>query len=81
MISRWNSVLEKNKVENNNKQTSKKSLSSNPLLGAASNPIVDKIVKTVAPKKTEETTKKITGLLIMPICCRSLERILNKAAH
>ena len=61
MISRWNSVLEKNKVENNNKQTSKKSLSSNPLLGAASNPIVDKIVKTVAPKKTEETTKKITN--------------------
>ena len=61
MISRWNSVLEKNKVENNNNQTSKKSLSSNPLLGAASNPIVDKIVKTVAPKKTEETTKKITN--------------------
>ena len=53
--------MEKNKVENNKKQASKKSLSSNPLTGAASNPIVDKIVKTVAPKKNEESPKKITN--------------------
>ena len=51
------SVLENNKVENNKKQTSKRSLSSNPLAGAATNPIVDKIVKSVVPQKTENTPK------------------------
>ncbi len=53
--------MENNKVENNKKQTSKRSLSSNPLAGAATNPIVDKIVKSVVPQKTENTPKKITN--------------------
>ena len=61
MISRWNSVLEKNKVENNKKQTEKKSLSSNPLLGKASNPIVDRIVKSVTPKQDTEISEKVSN--------------------
>ena len=59
MISRWNSVLEKNKVENNKKQAEKKSLSSNPL--KASNPIVDRIVKSVVPQKNISASGKVSN--------------------
>ncbi len=53
--------MEKNKVENNKKQASKKSLNSNPLLGKASNPIVNEIVKSVTPKRETDTSEKISN--------------------
>ena len=61
MVSRWKSALEKNKVEENKKQTLKKSLSSNPLLGNASNPIVDRLVNSAANKKVENQTEKVSN--------------------
>lgn len=52
MVSRWNSVLEKNQVENK-KGTIKKSLSSNPLKGRITNPLAGKRKSSPVSEKTE----------------------------